>query len=654
MKKSLLGSIRSFSPSRSRPVKVFGASFDEVLERQGPGAKIPAVLLELILYVEANGLDTEGIFRLSGSQAEILLLKKEYDEGRTNVLSKCTSIHTASGLLKMYLRELPEPITLFHNYDSFMDSQDMPDTDDKLQLQKTLIENLPRPNRITMRRILEMLVAVRDYQDVNRMTSNNLAIVFGNNLLRSVENDPARMLLDTPKTNSVVCDMIENFNFIFGDGEEEEEEEEVDLKDSGNAEENGDIVDDNTEEAKKKRTTLTGSLRNFLRRENSSESPSSSPVQNRKKTNGAETMNTEEGNKKMIKNLMQKSVGILFDKNKQLDENLQVSVFWNRSKSTPKERPTPLLEPTVTPKTKELESPSHQSPRTSDPFVTASRRKNEVNDLSYTMPAALLHGALKANPAREDVKLRTTSSFGDMSERRRSRNISEETMEAKLDTAMDRLEKARRTHRRPDRLEDMDTHQLQEEKTAIKRELKAFDHEFQKKHGHMPAKADKEHLRALYTRYRDVKLRMDEEEERQRLNESNVFVSRREEMLDAKVRSKGKMSSPSAPSKGRGSSKTISVSPAVTNDRERQHVRQEHVERQTEEVQNDFTEDPSYKALRYEKRKLQIFLHEYQNEFFQKNNRKVSTREDRQPVWNEYDRYRQVKQLLAQYGDHGE
>lgn len=52
-------------------------------------------------------------------------------------------------------------------------------------------------------------------------------------------------------------------------------------------------------------------------------------------------------------------------------------------------------------------------------------------------------------------------------------------------TAMDRLEKARRTHRRPDRLEDMDTHQLQEEKTAIKRELKAFDHEFQKKHGHM-------------------------------------------------------------------------------------------------------------------------------------------------------------------------
>lgn len=93
----------------------------------------------------------------------------------------------------------------------------------------------------------------------------------------------------------------------------------------------------------------------------------------------------------------------------------------------------------------------------------------------------------------------------------------------------------------------MDVQQLQEEKTAIKRELKSFDHEFQKKHGYLvsncifhnqlplitlftitqPSKLDKEPLRVLYSRYRDVKIRMEELEEQEREDEQ-VLLSRRE------------------------------------------------------------------------------------------------------------------------------
>ncbi len=47
-----------------------------------------------------------------------------------------------------------------------------------------------------------------------------------------------------------------------------------------------------------------------------------------------------------------------------------------------------------------------------------------------------------------------------------------------------------------------------------------------------------------------------------------------------------------------------------------------------------------YKHLKQEKRRLQIFLHEYQNDFYAKNGRKVQHREDREPIEQEYDKYR--------------
>jgi hypothetical protein len=46
-----------------------------------------------------------------------------------------------------------------------------------------------------------------------------------------------------------------------------------------------------------------------------------------------------------------------------------------------------------------------------------------------------------------------------------------------------------------------------------------------------------------------------------------------------------------------------------------------------------------YKSLKKEKRKLQILLHEFQNNFVEKTSRKVSTKEDRKPIQKEYDRY---------------
>jgi len=55
----------------------------------------------------------------------------------------------------------------------------MTDIDEKLLI-KTLVEHLPKPNRAIM-------LLIRNLHKENRMTSNNLAIVFGTNVLRAAE-----------------------------------------------------------------------------------------------------------------------------------------------------------------------------------------------------------------------------------------------------------------------------------------------------------------------------------------------------------------------------------------------------------------------------------------------------------------------------------
>jgi hypothetical protein len=77
-----------------------------------------------------GGAKVEGIFRVSGRQQTILELKKLYDKGEFGFyllilqghsridLSKLDA-HTVAGILKLWFRELPQPIFTFEYYDAF-------------------------------------------------------------------------------------------------------------------------------------------------------------------------------------------------------------------------------------------------------------------------------------------------------------------------------------------------------------------------------------------------------------------------------------------------------------------------------------------------------------------------------------------------------
>jgi hypothetical protein len=83
------------------------------MQRENEKNKIPQVLIWLIDFIRKNGLEAVGIFRLSGDTTEVERIKKLYDEGKRFELDSYNDVHVISSLLKLFLRNLPEPLLTF-------------------------------------------------------------------------------------------------------------------------------------------------------------------------------------------------------------------------------------------------------------------------------------------------------------------------------------------------------------------------------------------------------------------------------------------------------------------------------------------------------------------------------------------------------------
>jgi hypothetical protein len=100
--------------------RVFGVSLNDALGRRvSRRHAIPPIITKTVVYLDQNGLEVEGIFRLSGSANKIESYKDEFDLGLDVDLSTCEDPHVVSGLLKLYLREMPEPLLTFAAYEQF-------------------------------------------------------------------------------------------------------------------------------------------------------------------------------------------------------------------------------------------------------------------------------------------------------------------------------------------------------------------------------------------------------------------------------------------------------------------------------------------------------------------------------------------------------
>ncbi|XP_047462153.1 active breakpoint cluster region-related protein isoform X1 [Mugil cephalus] len=171
---------------------VFGVKINVVTKRER--SKVPYIVRQCIEEVEKRGIDEVGIYRISGVATDIQALKLAFDTNTKDILMMLSDmdINAIAGTLKLYFRELPEPLLTDRLYPAFMEGIALSDPAAKENCMMHLLRSLPDPNLMTFLTLLEHLKRVAEKEPVNKMSLHNLATVFGPTLLRPSESESTK------------------------------------------------------------------------------------------------------------------------------------------------------------------------------------------------------------------------------------------------------------------------------------------------------------------------------------------------------------------------------------------------------------------------------------------------------------------------------
>ncbi|XP_077939819.1 rho GTPase-activating protein 44 isoform X7 [Gasterosteus aculeatus] len=159
----------------------FGKSLEEHLNISGREIAFPVEACVTMLL--ECGMQEEGLFRVAPSASKLKKLKASLDCGVMDVQEYSSDPHAIAGALKSYLRELPEPLMTTELYDEWIQASNVQDMDKRLQALMAVCDKLPTDNLNNFRYLVKFLSKLSDYQDANKMTPGNMAIVLGPNLL---------------------------------------------------------------------------------------------------------------------------------------------------------------------------------------------------------------------------------------------------------------------------------------------------------------------------------------------------------------------------------------------------------------------------------------------------------------------------------------
>ncbi|XP_064605017.1 SLIT-ROBO Rho GTPase-activating protein 3-like isoform X2 [Liolophura sinensis] len=221
--------------------KLFGGSLEEYLE--ATGTEIPLVMKSCIRIINLYGMHHQGIFRVSGAQVEINDFRNSFEKGDDPLheMVDASDINSVAGVLKLYFRELREPLFPLHLFDELISCSKLEDNQERLDKLKELINTLPRPIIVVLRYLFAFLNHLTEYSDENMMDPYNLAICFGPTLL-PIPPDRDQVTYQS-NVNEVIKTIIKNQDELFPqDGGEKYEkfiletrEEEVDDHDEDNS-----------------------------------------------------------------------------------------------------------------------------------------------------------------------------------------------------------------------------------------------------------------------------------------------------------------------------------------------------------------------------------------------------------------------------------
>eukprot|EP00013_Stygamoeba_regulata_P003214 CAMPEP_0177640122 /NCGR_PEP_ID=MMETSP0447-20121125/6378_1 /TAXON_ID=0 /ORGANISM="Stygamoeba regulata, Strain BSH-02190019" /LENGTH=781 /DNA_ID=CAMNT_0019142179 /DNA_START=218 /DNA_END=2563 /DNA_ORIENTATION=+ len=193
--------------------KVFGVPLDLLIQREG--GDIPFFLKKCLEFLRKNGgFEEEGLFRSSGSFPEVQKMKVFLDTGDNKSFEQSLSDNNVlATLITWWLLELPDPLLTFNFYEEFLSFKHLPTPEEQRHHIKATMDRLPNPHKFSASSIFRFLSELTEHADENKMTPENIAIVFSPLMMKNREGLPR--IEDIKPCNTLMRMIVENCDFIF-------------------------------------------------------------------------------------------------------------------------------------------------------------------------------------------------------------------------------------------------------------------------------------------------------------------------------------------------------------------------------------------------------------------------------------------------------
>ncbi|KNE99968.1 hypothetical protein PSTG_06820 [Puccinia striiformis f. sp. tritici PST-78] len=198
---------------------VYGVPIEDLYWRDGD--TFPLLVDVLVELIEQKGLNQQGIYRVPGEKRVIENLQASIDERGVRGVDiwrdSYRDVHNLSGLLKLFLREIPGGVIPFDRYDRFLAVNATPDEAERTSQLQSHVRDLPLPNKILLLKLVKHFERVVEHAAANSMLAHNVAIVFAPSLFRngSEHSNPLLSMQNIGKASAIVRHLVLNASQIF-------------------------------------------------------------------------------------------------------------------------------------------------------------------------------------------------------------------------------------------------------------------------------------------------------------------------------------------------------------------------------------------------------------------------------------------------------
>uniref|UniRef100_A0A2K5QGM8 Rho GTPase activating protein 4 n=1 Tax=Cebus imitator TaxID=2715852 RepID=A0A2K5QGM8_CEBIM len=170
-------------PSSQYNQRLFGGDMEKFI--QSSGQSVPLVVESCIRFINLNGLQHEGIFRVSGPQLRVSEIRDAFERGEDPLVEGCSAhdLDLVAGVLKLYFRSLEPPLFPPDLFSELLASSELEATSARVEQVSRLLGRLPAPVLVVLRYLFTFLNHLAQYSDENMMDPYNLAVCFGPTLL---------------------------------------------------------------------------------------------------------------------------------------------------------------------------------------------------------------------------------------------------------------------------------------------------------------------------------------------------------------------------------------------------------------------------------------------------------------------------------------